>query len=150
VAVFEEHRGCIGCMVLPSLVTSPFLRLHHVAIICSDYTQSRAFYVQTLGLRIVSESYRADRDSHKLNLALPDGAELELFSFPSPPERLTHPEACGLRHLALAVADLDGAMEGLVAKGVVFEPARVDGLTGQRFTFFKDPDGLPIELYEVK
>lgn len=130
-------------------MTSPFLRIHHVAIICSQYDRSREFYVQTLGLRVVSEIYRADRGSHKLNVALPDGAELELFSFPSPPARPTQPEACGLRHLALAVLSLDRTMEMLGERGVVFETPRVDELTGRRFTFFKDPDGLPIELYET-
>lgn len=126
-----------------------FHRIHHVAIICSNYTVSRDFYVNTLGLRVVSETYREERQSHKLNLAFPDGTEIELFSFPSPPDRLTNPEARGLRHLALAVADLDAAVSHLAAKGIVAEMIRVDRLTGARFTFFRDPDDLPIELYEV-
>jgi glyoxylase I family protein len=127
-----------------------FTGLHHIAIICSRYERSRAFYVETLGLRVVSETYRADRDSHKLNLALPGGGEIELFSFPNPPARPTRPEACGLRHLALSVRDLPAAIEQLKSKDVaVEEPIRTDELTGRRFTFLADPDGLPIELYEI-
>lgn len=124
------------------------LGMHHVAIICSDYARSRAFYVDTLGLRVVSEIYRPQRRSHKLNLALPDGVQFELFSFPDPPPRPTRPEARGLRHLALRVANLDDAIAKLSAQGVPIEPVRVDELTGARFTFFPDPDDLPIELYE--
>jgi glyoxylase I family protein len=124
--------------------------LHHVAIICSDYARSRAFYVETLGLRVVSETYRAERRSRKLNLALPDGTQIELFSFPAPPARPTRPEALGLRHLAFRVRDLDAAIATLTTKGVAIEPVRVDELTGARFTFFADPDALPIEMYEEK
>lgn len=122
--------------------------VHHVAIICSDYARSRRFYVETLGLRVVSEHYRAERRSYKLNLALPDGVEIELFSFPDPPARVTRPEACGLRHLAFAVNDLDGTIAELGRRGVSTEAIRVDPYTGRRFTFLADPDGLPIELYE--
>ena len=124
------------------------LRTHHVAIIASDYGASRAFYVDTLGLEVVSEVYRSERDSTKLDLRLPDGTQIELFSFPDPPARPSYPEACGLRHLAFEVLDVDGAVEELRAKGVVAEPIRVDEQTGKRFTFFADPDGLPLELYE--
>lgn len=124
------------------------LGLHHVALIVSDYARSKHFYTQVLGLAVVCETYRAARDSYKLDLALPGGAQLELFSFPSPPPRPTRPEACGLRHLALAVADLDASIAHLQAHGVAVEPVRVDELTGRRFTFFADPDGLPLELYE--
>ncbi len=124
-----------------------FLGLHHVAVICSDYAVSRRFYIETLGLPVVSEEYRAARQSHKLNLGLPDGTEIELFSFPSPPPRVSRPEACGLRHLALRVADVDQAVQALSAKGVAVEPVRLDAATGRRFTFFADPDGLPIEIY---
>lgn len=125
--------------------------IHHVAIICSDYARSRMFYVETLGLPIVSEVYRAERRSHKLNLAIPDGTEIELFSFenPPPPPRPSYPEARGLRHLAFRVDDLEKAVETLAARGVVVEAVRIDELTGARFTFIADPDGLPIELYEV-
>lgn len=125
-----------------------FTGLHHVAIICSDYARSRRFYVETLGLKVVSEHYRAERGSHKLNLALPDGTEIELFSFPAPPARPTRPEACGLRHLAFRADDFDWVVAALRARGVEVEPARVDPYTERRFTFFADPDGLPIEVYE--
>ncbi len=124
-------------------------RLHHAAIICSDYQRSKRFYVDVLGLIIVLEEFRAERDSHKLNLALPDGAQIELFSFPSAPARPSYPEACGLRHLAFEVVDLDVAVTSLRGKGIAVEPFRVDAATGRRFTFFADPDGLPLELYEA-
>lgn len=122
--------------------------LHHVAIIASDYARSKHFYTEVLGLRVVAEHYRADRDSWKLDLALPDGTQVELFSFPAPPPRVSRPEACGLRHLALRVGDLDAAVAHLHAQKVATEPARVDEYTGRRFTFFADPDDLPLELYE--
>lgn len=123
-------------------------RVHHVAIICSDYARSRQFYTQVLGLRVLAEAYREARDSWKLDLALPDGTQLELFSFPSPPRRPSYPEACGLRHLAFEVDDVAAAAESLKGQGIEAEPLRVDEFTGRRFTFFADPDGLPIELYE--
>jgi glyoxylase I family protein len=121
---------------------------HHVAIICSDYERSKDFFVRILGLEVVAEVYRAERDSHKLDLRLPDGVQIELFSFPNPPKRPSYPEACGLRHLAFEVADIDAAVGHLARHGVVVEPVRVDPHTGRRFTFFADPDGLPLELYE--
>ena len=124
-------------------------RVHHVAIICSDYARSKHFYTQVLGLRVLAEAYREARDSHKLDLALPDGTQLELFSFPSPPPRPSYPEACGLRHLAFEVDDVAAAAERLKGQGIEVEPLRVDEFTARRFTFFADPDGLPIELYEV-
>lgn len=124
-------------------------RIHHAAIICSDYPRSKHFYSQVLGLRIVSEVFRAERSSHKLDLALPDGTQLELFSFPSPPPRPSYPEACGLRHLAFEVPDLAASVDRLEAQGVPTEPIRIDEYTGRRFTFFADPDGLPLELYEA-
>ncbi len=123
--------------------------VHHVAIICSDYARSRAFYVETLGLPVVSEEFRAERNSYKLNLALPDGSQIELFSFPTPPARVTRPEACGLRHLALSVESVAAVVATLTAKGIAVEPVRIDTATGAPFTFFADPDGLPIELYEA-
>jgi glyoxylase I family protein len=123
-------------------------RLHHVAVIASDYPRARRFYTEVLGLAVVAETYRAARDSYKLDLALPDGTQIELFSFPHPPPRPTRPEACGLRHLAFAVRDIDAALAHLSRHGVAAEPVRVDELTGRRFTFFADPDGLPLELYE--
>ncbi|VTR94429.1 glyoxalase bleomycin resistance protein dioxygenase : Glyoxylase I family protein OS=Herbaspirillum frisingense GSF30 GN=HFRIS_003763 PE=4 SV=1: Glyoxalase [Gemmata massiliana] len=124
------------------------LRTHHVAIICSDYARSKHFYTAVLGLETIAEVYRAGRDSYKLDLRLPDGTQIELFSFPSPPARPSYPEACGLRHLAFEVADVGAAVEDLARNGVIAEPVRVDEYTGKRFTFFADPDGLPLELYE--
>jgi glyoxylase I family protein len=124
------------------------LRTHHVAVICSDYQRSKRFYTDVLGLAVVAEAYRAARDSYKLDLALPDGTQIELFSFPNPPPRPNYPEARGLRHLAFEVADIGAAVAHLGAHGVAVEPVRVDEFTGKRFTFFADPDGLPLELYE--
>ena len=124
-------------------------RVHHVAIICSDYAKSKRFYTEVLCLRIVSEVYQEGRGSHKLDLALADGVQIELFSFPDAPQRPSYPEACGLRHLAFEVVDLDDAAATLVSQGVFVEQVRVDALTGKRFTFFFDPDGLPLELYEA-
>jgi len=122
--------------------------LHHIAIICSNYPVSKRFYTEILGFEILSEFHRAERDSYKLDLQIPGGTQIELFSFPAAPERLTYPESRGLRHLAFTVRDLDGEVAGLTAGGVTVEEIRVDELTGKRFTFFADPDGLPIELYE--
>lgn len=131
-------------------MTLPLLGgIHHVAIIASDYERSRHFYHQVLGLPILAETLREARDSWKLDLALPDGSQLELFSFPAPPARPSRPEACGLRHLAFRVQALDPVIAHLEHHGVAVEPVRVDELTGSRFTFFADPDGLPLELYEV-
>ncbi len=122
--------------------------IHHAAIICSDYARSKRFYTEVLGLRVVAETYRAARDSWKLDLALPDGAQIELFSFPGAPPRPSWPEAQGLRHLAFVVDNLDAELAALTAAGVEVEPVRVDELTGARYTFFADPDGLPLELVE--
>lgn len=122
-------------------------RIHHVAIIASDYAVSKHFYTVVLGLPVIAETYRANRDSWKLDLAVGD-AQIELFSFPGAPPRPSYPEARGLRHLAFAVADLDAGVDRLAAHGVACEPVRIDALTDQRFTFFADPDGLPLELYE--
>lgn len=122
--------------------------IHHVAIISSDYQRSKHFYCDVLALRIIAETYRAERDSYKLDLALPDGSQIELFSFPNAPSRLSYPEAQGLRHLAFSVDHIQSAVEYLIGKSVVVEPIRVDELTGKKFTFFSDPDGLPLEIYE--
>ncbi|MFZ4285150.1 VOC family protein [Variovorax sp. HJSM1_2] len=124
--------------------------IHHVAVICSDYARSRHFYTEILGLRIVAENHRVARQSMKLDLALPDGSQIELFSFPNAPSRPSRPEAQGLRHLAFAVADLDASVAALLAHGVAVEAIRVDEYTDRRFTFFADPDGLPLELYQPK
>lgn len=123
--------------------------VHHVAIICSNYSRSKKFYTETLGLRVLAEHYRKERDSYKLDLAIDDHYVIELFSFPNPPARVSRPEACGLRHLAFEVSDLDKTINDLKQKGVALEPVRVDEYTGRKFTFFADPDGLPLELYEA-
>jgi glyoxylase I family protein len=125
------------------------LGVHHLAIICTDYTVSKRFYTEVLGLEILAETYRAERDSYKLDLALNGQYLVELFSFPNPPPRASRPEAAGLRHLAFAVADVAAASQHLASLGVACEPIRVDELTGRRFTFFFDPDGLPLEFYEA-
>jgi glyoxylase I family protein len=124
------------------------LGLHHVALICRDYPRARHFYVDVLGLPVIAEHYRAERDSWKLDLALPDGSQLELFSFPEAPPRPSYPEARGLRHLAFSVADLEQAITQLARHDILCETVRHDARTGARFTFFQDPDGLPLELYE--
>ncbi|HKT78140.1 MAG TPA: VOC family protein [Sphingobium sp.] len=121
--------------------------VHHIAIICSDYDRSKRFYVDLLGLPVIREVWRAERRSWKCDLDL-GNAQVELFSFPEPPPRPSRPEACGLRHLAFLVSDLDAEVARLEAAGIACEPVRVDPHTGQRFTFFADPDGLPLELYE--
>lgn len=128
-------------------MTTMLRALHHVALICSDYPRSKRFYTEILGLEIIREVHRPERRSYKLDLRGP-GFQLELFSFPSPPPRPTHPEARGLRHLAFAVADLDAAIAHLARHDTPCEPIRTDEHTGQRFTFFRDPDDLPLELYE--
>ncbi|NJO80509.1 MAG: VOC family protein [Cyanobacteria bacterium RM1_2_2] len=122
--------------------------VHHIAIICSDYEKSKHFYVEVLGFPIIRETYRAERHSYKLDLRVDDTTAIELFSFPKPPPRPSRPEACGLRHLAFAVTDLDAAVAELQTKGIELEPIRLDELTHKRFVFFRDPDGLPLELYE--
>ena len=121
--------------------------IHHVAIIASDYERSRHFYVDLLGFEIIRENYREKRGDHKLDLKLGD-CELELFGIPGSPERPSYPEACGLRHLAFRVEDMDEAVSWLNSLGIETEPVRVDEYTQKRMTFFKDPDGLPLELHE--
>ncbi|MBY7911264.1 SMU1112c/YaeR family gloxylase I-like metalloprotein [Vibrio fluvialis] len=124
-------------------------RIHHTAVICSDYARSKAFYTEVLGLEIVAENYRAARDSYKLDLALPDGSQIELFSFPDAPARPSYPEAQGLRHLAFAVDDVAKVKQQLEHQGIAVEPLRIDEYTGRAYTFFQDPDGLPLELYQA-
>ncbi len=123
--------------------------IHHAAIICSDYSRSKSFYVDVLGLTVVAENYRQARDSYKLDLALPDGSQIELFSFPDAPPRPSYPEAQGLRHLAFCVDDVEQAKRHLESLGVEVEPIRIDEFTGKAFTFFADPDGLPLEFYQT-
>ncbi|MBR1469346.1 MAG: VOC family protein [Prevotella sp.] len=123
-------------------------KVHHIAIICSDYSRSLDFYTRVLGLRILAEHYRAERQSYKTDLALGEDYVIELFSFPSPPPRPTHPEAAGLRHLAFEVNDVAETLRELDALGIPHEAVRTDEYTGRQFLFFQDPDGLPIEVYE--
>jgi glyoxylase I family protein len=124
-------------------------KVHHVAIICSDYGRSLRFYTEVLGLRVIAEHYRAERDSYKTDLALWEEFVIELFSFPSPPPRPTRPEAAGLRHLAFGVRDIEKEAARLESSGIVHEPIRTDPFTGKKFLFFFDPDDLPLELYEL-
>ena len=123
-------------------------RIHHAAIICANYEVSKHFYTQMLGLEVLAEHYREERKSYKLDLALPDGSQIELFSFESPPPRPSYPEARGLRDLAFEVEDVARCKAALESKGVAVEPVRVDEYTNRRFAFFADPDGLPLERYE--
>lgn len=124
------------------------LKIHHVAIICANYQRSKHFYTEILGLTIIAETYRADRQSYKLDLALHDGCQIELFSFPGAPLRASYPESQGLRHLAFSVPDIQKIIDVLAAHNIACEPIRKDELTGKHFTFFQDPDDLPLELYE--
>lgn len=123
--------------------------IHHIAIIASDYQKSKHFYTEILGLSILNEVYRIERDSFKLDLAINDHYVIELFSFPNPPNRVSRPEACGLRHLAFAVENIEKAQQDLTEKGIISEKIRIDEHTGRKFTFFEDPDGLPLEFYEA-
>ncbi|GAA0878312.1 VOC family protein [Algoriphagus jejuensis] len=122
--------------------------IHHIAIICSNYERSKRFYTEILGLKIIREVYREQRRSYKLDLELNGHYVIELFSFPDPPKRTSRPEACGLRHLAFGVNNIEKALEDLSKLGIQAEPIRVDEHTGRAFTFFADPDNLPIELYQ--
>ncbi|MBM6593167.1 SMU1112c/YaeR family gloxylase I-like metalloprotein [Microvirga pudoricolor] len=123
--------------------------IHHVAVICSNYAASKHFYANVLGLPIIREVWRAERQSWKCDLRL-GAAQIELFSFPCPPERPSRPEACGLRHLAFAVDAIEPVAAHLASHGIAVETIRIDEHTGRRFTFFSDPDGLPLELYEER
>lgn len=124
-----------------------FNKIHHVAIICSNYEISKEFYVEKLGFEIIREIYREERQSYKLDLKLGE-SQIELFSFPNSPKRPSYPEACGLRHLAFEVDDIEEAVKELKGKNIQVEEIRIDEYTGKKFTFFNDPDGLPLELYE--
>lgn len=125
-----------------------FNRIHHIALICTDYQRSKDFYVNKLGFEILAEVYREERKSYKLDLAVNGIYQIELFSFENPPPRPSRPEAAGLRHLAFEVNDVQKVASGLHIKGIVTEPIRIDEFTGKKFTFFTDPDGLPLEIYE--
>ncbi|HUH33013.1 MAG TPA: VOC family protein [Daejeonella sp.] len=121
--------------------------INHVAIICADYSVSKKFYTELLGFEIISETYRHERSSYKLDLKIGD-VQIELFSFPNSPKRVSRPEAQGLRHLAFTIDNIEKAIEILRSNNINVEPIRVDEITGKRFTFFADPDNLPLELYE--
>lgn len=123
-------------------------RIHHVAIIVSDYEAAREFYVEKLGFRVKRENYRPERGDWKLDLRLSDTVELEIFAEKNPPARVSGPEACGLRHLAFWVESVEETVRELAQKGIVCEPIRIDTYTGGKMTFFRDPDGLPLELHE--
>ncbi len=123
-------------------------RVHHIAIICTDYQKSKHFYSEILGLKIVREVYREQRNSYKLDLEVGDLYQIELFSFPDPPPRASRPEAAGLRHLAFEVDDINEATFHIKEFGIEVEPIRIDEFTGKQYTFFADPDGLPIEFCE--
>ena len=123
-------------------------KIHHVAIICSDYEASKHFYTHIMGFTILAENYREGRQSYKLDLAINDSYAIELFSFPSPPQRVSRPEAAGLRHLAFEVDNIEASIAWLDTNDVAHEPIRIDEFTDKRFTIFADPDGLPIEFYE--
>ena len=123
--------------------------IHHAAIICSDYEASKHFYSQILGLKIIAENYREARRSYKLDLALPEGGQIELFSFENAPARPSRPEAQGLRHLAFVVDSVAEYKIYLIAQGIEVEEIRMDEYTGKYFTFFQDPDGLPLERYQA-
>ncbi|MFT8872420.1 MAG: VOC family protein [Sporolactobacillus sp.] len=123
--------------------------IHHAAIICSDYERSKHFYVHCLGLQVIAEHYRKERRSYKLDLQISrTGGQIEIFSFVDPPRRPSYPEACGLRHLAFGVVNIDDAILALKHDGIRVDAVRKDPYTGRRFAFFRDPDGLPLELYE--
>ena len=123
--------------------------IHHIAIICSDYEASKKFYIDILGLQVIRETYRQERESYKLDLSLNGRYVIELFSFPNPPKRPSRPEATGLRHLAFEVDNLDHIISYLENHNIVVEPIRTDEITNKRFTFTADPDNLPIEFYEI-
>jgi glyoxylase I family protein len=123
--------------------------IHHVAIICSNYERSKYFYTEVLGFSVIEETFRSQRNSYKLDLRVGNNHQIELFSFPNPPMRVSKPEACGLRHLAFEVDDIEQSVSYLKSRGVEVEDIRIDEITGKKFTFFQDPDALPLEIYEM-
>lgn len=122
--------------------------VHHIAIIVSDVEAAREFYINKLGFEVIRENYRPERDDWKLDLRVDEHTELEIFAEKNPPKRISHPEACGLRHLAFRVESVEEIVHELEAMGVTCEPIRTDTYTGEKMTFFADPDGLPIEIHE--
>ncbi|BAZ13177.1 glyoxalase/bleomycin resistance protein/dioxygenase [Calothrix sp. NIES-4071] len=124
------------------------IKIHHAAIICSNYEISKKFYVETLGFKIIQETYRVPRNSYKLDLQVGEN-QIELFSFPNPPQRVSKPEACGLRHLAFEVENIEETVLYLQSQGIEVENIRIDEITDKKYTFFQDPDGLPLEVYEM-
>lgn len=124
------------------------MKIHHIAIICSDYEVSKKFYTEVLGLNIIREVYREARQSYKLDLAIGEHYVIELFSFPNPPERPSRPESCGLRHLAFSVDNVEEKRNDLIEKGLTCEDIRIDEFTEKKFFFTTDPDNLPLEFYE--
>ena len=127
---------------------SLLMKIHHIAIICSDYEISKKFYTEVLGLKILREVYREERESYKLDLGIEDQYVIELFSFPDPPKRPSRPESCGLRHLAFSVENIEEKRKELVAENLVCEEIRIDEFTDKKFFFTQDPDDLPLEFYE--
>ncbi|WP_144283026.1 SMU1112c/YaeR family gloxylase I-like metalloprotein [Chryseobacterium echinoideorum] len=125
------------------------MKIHHIAVICSDYEVSKKFYTEILGLNIIREFYRKERKSYKLDLGIGEEYVIELFSFPNPPKRPSRPEACGLRHLAFSVENVQNKWEELIRKGLKCEEIRIDEFTGKEFFFTQDPDELPLEFYEL-
>ena len=125
------------------------MKIHHIAIICSHYEVSKRFYTEILGLNIIREVYREERQSYKLDLAIDDDYVIELFSFPNPPKRPSRPESCGLRHLAFAVENVEEKRTELLQKGLNCEEIRIDEFTDKKFFFIADPDDLPLEFYEM-
>ena len=125
------------------------MKIHHIAIICSDYQVSKKFYTEVLGLNIIREIYREERQSYKLDLAIGDDYVIELFSFPNPPKRPSKPESCGLRHLAFAVKNVEEKRTELLQRGIDCEEIRIDEFTDKKFFFIADPDDLPLEFYEM-
>ena len=124
------------------------MKIHHIAIICSNYEVSKKFYTEVLGLNIIREVYREERQSCKLDLAIGEHYIIELFSFPNPPKRPSRPESCGLRHLAFSVDNVEEKRNELISKGLNCEEIRVDEFTDKQFFFTTDPDDLPLEFYE--
>ena len=122
-------------------------KVHHVAVIGTDYEKSKHFYVDLLGFEVIREIYREQRDDYKIDLRLAD-CELELFIIKNAPKRPSYPEAAGLRHLAFLVESVEETVKELNALGIETEPVRLDEVTGKKMTFFHDPDGLPLEIHE--